>query len=210
MKLYSYYQSSSAWRVRIALHMKQLPFETIGVNLAAGEQHTDAHRARSPMAKVPVLVLDDGRMLTESFAILEYLEEVHPVPPLLPRDPYLRARARGIAQMVNSGIQPFQNLETRNRVKQLGGDPKAWSAVWITHGLAAVERAVADVAGRFCVGESPTIADIYLVPQLATARRFRVDLDPMPVLRRIETACAELPAFVAAHADRQPDAPVLG
>jgi maleylpyruvate isomerase len=209
MKLYSNYQSSSAWRVRIALHYKQIPFEYAAVNLVAGDQYTPAHRARSPMAKVPVLDIG-GRLLVESMAILEYLEETHPVPPLLPTDAYLRARARMVAQMINSGIQPFQNLETRNRVKELGGDPKAWSAQWIGSGLAAVERAVAETAGTFAVGESPTYADVYLVPQLATARRFRVDLEPMPTLLRIEATCAALPAFIAAHADKQPDSPVVG
>jgi maleylpyruvate isomerase len=209
MKLYSNYQSSSAWRVRIALHYKQIPFEYAAVSFAAGEQHTPAHRARSPMSKVPVLDID-GRMLTESMAILEYLEETHPIPPLLPIDPYLRARARMLAQMINSGIQPFQNLETRNRVKELGGDPKAWAAHWIGTGLLAVERAVVETAGAFSVGASPTHADVCLVPQLATARRFRVDLEPMPTLLRIEATCAALPAFIAAHADKQPDAPVLG
>jgi len=210
MKLYSHYQSSSAWRVRVALHYKQIPFEYAAVNLAKGEQHSDAHRARSPMSKVPVLELDDGRLLTESLAILEYLEETHPSPPILPRDPYLRARTRMLAQMINSGIQPFQNLETRNRVKELGGDPKAWSASWIQAGLAAVEQVIGATAGAFSVGESPTMADACLVPQLATARRFKVDLEPMPTLRRIDAACAALPAFAAAHADKQPDAPVVG
>ena len=209
MKLYSNYQSSSAWRVRIALHYKQIPFEYAAVNLAAGDQHSAAHRARSPMAKIPVLDIG-GRILTESTAILEYLEETHPIPPLLPRDPYLRARARMLAQMINSGIQPFQNLATRNRVKELGGDPKAWSAHWIGVGLLAMERAVGDTAGAFSVGESPTLADVCLVPQLATARRFQVDVSSVPTLLRIEATCAALPAFIAAHADKQPDAPVLG
>lgn len=210
MRLYSYYQSSSAWRVRIALHYKQIPFEYAAVNLAKGDQYSDAHRARSPMSKVPVLELDDGRFLTESLAILEYLEEIHPIPPLLPRDSYLRARARMVAQMIISGIQPFQNLETRNRVTELGGDPKTWTARWLQAGLVAVERAVVATAGAFSVGESPTMADICLVPQLASARRFRVDLEPMPTLRRIDATCAALPAFIAAHADQQPDAPVVG
>ena len=208
MKLYSYYNSSSAWRVRIALHLKQLPFEYVAVNLT-GEQHSDAHRARSPLARIPVLE-DEGRYITESLAILEYLEERHPVPPLLPSDPYLRARARMVAEMIVSEIQPFQNLATRNRIKELGQDPKAWTARWLTEGLTAVEQAVKETAATYCIGETPTFADCCLIPQLASSRRFGVIFEAMPTLRRIEATCAGLPAFIAAHADKQPDTPVLG
>lgn len=209
MKLYSYWRSSSSWRVRIALLFKRLPFEYAPVHLLrdGGEQWTPAHRARSPMGKVPVLELDDGHHLTESMAILAYLEEQHPTPPLLPRDPYLRARARMLAEMVNSGIQPLQNLEVLRHVKDvLGRDEKAWAAGWNARGLAALEAAVGATAGRFCVGDEPSIADVYLVPQLYSARRFKVSLEAMPTLTRIEAACAALPAFAESHPDRQPDA----
>jgi maleylpyruvate isomerase len=208
VKLYSYYNSSSAWRVRIALHLKQLPFEYVPVNLA-GEQHSDTHRARSPLARIPVLEVE-GRTITESMAILEYLEECHPVPPLLPRDPYLRARARMVSEMIVSEIQPFQNLATRNRIKELGQDAKVWTARWLTEGLTAVERTVKETAATYCVGETPTFADCCLVPQLASARRFGLSFEAMPTLLRIEATCAALPAFIAAHADKQPDTPVLG
>jgi maleylpyruvate isomerase len=209
VKLYGYWRSSSSWRVRIALSWKRLPFEYAPVHLLrdGGEQWAPAHRARSPMGKVPVLELDDGRHLTESMAILAYLDEEHPEPPLLPRDPFLRARARMLAEMVNSGIQPLQNLEVLRHVKDvLGRDEKAWAAGWNARGLAALETAAGETAGRFCVGDAPSIADVYLVPQLYAARRFGVSLEATPTLVRIEAACAALPAFAESHPDRQPDA----
>ena len=211
MKLYGYWRSSSSWRVRIALLHKRIPFEYAPVHLLrdGGEQWTPAHRARSPMGKIPVLELDDGRHLTESMAILAYLEEQHPDPPLLPHDPYLRARARMIAEMVNSGIQPLQNLEVLRHVKDvLGRDDKAWAAVWNARGVAALEAAVGETAGRFCVGDEPSLADVYLVPQLYSARRVGVSLEAAPTLVRIEANLAALPAFVDSHPDRQPDARV--
>lgn len=209
MKLYSYWRSTSSWRVRIALLWKGISFEYAPVHLVrdGGEQWTPAHRARSPMGKIPVLELDDGHHLTESMAILSYLEETHPAPPLLPADPYRRARARMLAEMVNSGIQPLQNLEVLRHVKDvLGRDDKAWAASWNARGLAALEVAVAETAGTYCVGDAPTIADVYLVPQLYGARRFGVSLEGMPTLLRIEAALATLPAFADSHPDRQPDA----
>jgi maleylpyruvate isomerase len=209
LKLYSYWRSTSSWRVRIALLWKGVAFEYAPVHLlrGGGEQWSPEHRARSPMGKIPVLELDDGRHISESMAILAYLEETHPDPPLLPGDPYLRARARMIAEMVNSGIQPLQNLEVIRHVKDvLGRDEKAWAANWNARGVAALEAAVGETAGRFCVGDEPSIADVYLVPQLYGARRVGVNLEAMPTLLRIETACCELPAFAASHPDRQPDA----
>jgi maleylpyruvate isomerase len=208
MKLHSYWRSSSAWRVRIGLAWKRLAYETIAVDLLGGAQWQPEHRARSPMSKVPVLELDDGRALTESMAILHWLDETHPDPPLLPRDPYDRARARMLAEMVNSGIQPLQNLAVQKHVKHvLGRDEKAWAKFWIDDGMGALEAAVKESAGRFCVGDEPSLADIYLVPQLYAARRFGGAVDAMPTLLAIEERCAALPAFVAAHPDEQPDRP---
>jgi len=206
MRLYSYFRSSSTWRVRIALAWKQIPHDYTAIHLLERMQAAPEHLARSPMGKVPVLELDDGRVLTESMAILDYLEETHPEPPLLPRDPYLRARARMLAEMVNSGIQPYQNLTVLRHVKAHGGDEKAWAKHWIAAGIAALETAVQPTAGRFCVGDAPSFADLYLVPQLAHARRFGVDVAPAPTLVRIEAACAALPAFQAARPEAQPDA----
>jgi len=212
VRLYSYWRSSCSWRVRIALNLKGLSYEYVPVHLVkdGGEQHTEAYRAINPMRTVPTLELTEGstvRRLSQSMAILEYLEERHPSPALLPADPYLRARCRMLSEMVNSGIQPLQNLAVLQRIKgELMGDDKAWCVYWIERGLKAFQAAVQKTAGTYCLGQAVSFADLYLVPQLYSARRFGVDLRPYEQLTRIEAACASLPAFQAAHADRQPDA----
>lgn len=212
MKLYSYWRSSSAWRVRLALNLKGLSYAYEAVHLLkdGGQQNSDAYRALNPMRTVPMLELEEGgqvRRLTQSVAILEYLEERYPTPALLPSDPLLRARVRMLVEMVNSGIQPLQNLSVLQFVKgELQRDEKAFAAHWNVRGLTALEAAVKETAGTYCLGESVSLADIFLVPQLYGARRFAVDLTPYPTLTRIEAACEKLPAFQAAHPDRQPDA----
>lgn len=212
MKLYSYWRSSCSWRVRIALDLKGLAYEYAPVHLVkdGGEQHGEAYRAINPLRTVPTLELTEGgqvRRLSQSLAILEYLEERHPSPALLPADPYLRARARMLAETVNSGIQPLQNLAVLQRIKgEYKGDDKAWCAYWIERGLTAFQTAARETAGTYCVGNAVSFADICLVPQLYGARRFGVDLHPFELLTRIEAACASLPAFQAAHPDKQPDA----
>jgi maleylpyruvate isomerase len=212
LTLHSYWRSSSAWRVRIGLELKGLPYAYRPVDLLSGAQHEPAHRARSPFGHVPVLeVEEDGRTarLLQSMAILHWLEERFPAPPLLPADPLGRARVRGLAEHVNSSIQPLQNSVVLRALKeQAPGLPRAWAHRFVHDGLAALEQAVSDGgAGRFCHGDAPGLADCYLVPQLYNARRHEVDLAPFPTLRRIEEACAALPTFQAAHPDRQPDAP---
>jgi maleylpyruvate isomerase len=212
LRLYSYWRSSSAWRVRIGLGLKGLGHELRPVDLAAGEQWSEAHRARSPLAQIPVLeVEEDGRTLrlVQSMAILEWLDERFPEPPLLPADLAGRARVRALAEHVNSGIQPLQNAVVLRtlREKEPGLD-REWARSFIARGLEGLERAVNDGgAGRFCHGDAPGLADCYLVPQLYNARRFHVDLRPFPALRRIEEACIALAPFQGAHPDRQPDAP---
>jgi maleylpyruvate isomerase len=209
--LRSYWRSSSSWRVRIGLGLKGLPFETATVNLLAGEQFGEAHLARNPMGQVPVLEVEDGGrafVLTQSMAILEWLDERFPDPPLLPPDLDGRARVRALAEIVNSGIQPLQNAAVLKRIGELvphGGKP--WAAHWIASGLAALETAVRSGAGRFCHGDAPGLADCYLVPQLHNARRYGVELTPFPTLRRVEEACAALAPFQAARPERQPDCP---
>ena len=212
LRLYGYWRSSSTWRVRIGLALKGLAWEPVIVNLLAGEQWSEAHRARSPLAQVPVLdAEEDGRTLrlVQSMAILEWLDERFPEPPLLPPDLAGRARVRALAEHVNSGIQPLQNSLPLQMLKEkLPGYEKEWARFHIAAGLAALERAVGDGgAGRFCHGDAPGLADCYLVPQLANARRFGVELAPYPTLRRIEEACLALAPFQAAQAERQPDAP---
>ncbi len=212
LRLYGYWRSSSTWRVRIGLGLKGLAWEPAIVNLLAGEQWSEAHRARSPLAQIPVLdVEEDGRTLrlVQSMAILEWLDERFPDPPLLPPDLAGRARVRALAEHVNSGIQPLQNsLPLRMLKEKLPGYEREWARFHISNGLAGLERAVGDGgAGRFCHGDAPGLADCYLVPQLGNARRFEVDLAPYPRLLRIEEACAALAPFQAADPERQPDAP---
>jgi maleylpyruvate isomerase len=211
LRLYSYWRSSSAWRVRIGLALKGIPYEYRAVNLLAQEQFGEAHRARNPAAQVPVLeVEEDGRAvhLLQSMAILEWLDERHPAPPLLPPDAPGRARVRALAELVNSGIQPMQNAIVLRTLKQRWpGYEQEWAATFIARGLEALEPLTAAGAGRFSHGDAPGLADCYLVPQLYNARRFGVDVSPFPTLRRIDEACGALPAFQAAHPDRQPDAP---
>lgn len=213
--LWSYWRSSCSWRVRIGLALKGVAYETRAVNLLAGEQHGEAHRARSPLGQVPVLeVEEDGRTLrlVQSMAILEWLEERLPDPPLLPADRAGRARVRALAEHVNSGIQPLQNSIVLKMLKEKApGWDREWTRFHVGRGLGALERAVADGgAGRFCHGDAPGLADCYLVPQLYNARRFAVDLAPFPTLRRVEEACLALAPFQAADPARQPDAPPPG
>ena len=215
MILYDYWRSSSAWRVRIALHFKGIAFERRVVNLIkdGGEQHTDAFRALNPLGQVPVLVTqekDGARTITQSMAIIGYLEETVPVPPLLPADPWLRARARQLAEIVNAGTQPLQNLTVLDHVEAQGLDREAWARHFIARGLAALEAASQETEAKFLVGDAPSIADLYLVPQLYNARRWKVDLAPYPTLVRVDATCSGLPAFVAAHPDAQSDARPAG
>jgi maleylpyruvate isomerase len=211
IKLYNYFRSSAAYRVRIALNLKHLPYEYLPVQLVKGEQREEKYRALNPQALVPLLV-DDGAAMTQSMAIIEYLDETVPDPPLLPTTPEARARVRAIAQAVACDIHPLNNLRV---LKYLTGtlgaseDAKnAWYRHWVEIGLAALESQLgADGrTGAFCHGATPTLADICLVPQLANARRSSIAIDPYPILERIESHCLELDAFARAAPDRQPDA----
>jgi maleylpyruvate isomerase len=212
MKLYGYWRSSCSWRVRIGLNWKGQAFSYVPVHLLkeGGQQKAEAFTKLNPMQSVPLLeVEEDGRVvhIAQSMAILEYLEERWPAPPLLPRDRVLRARVRQAAEIVNSGIQPFQNTSVQKRVKhELHGDEKAWARHFITSGLHALEPLLKQTSGRYSVGDEVTLADCFLVPQLYHARRYEVDVAPFPTLTRVEEACTALSAFQAAHADRQPDA----
>ncbi len=213
MKLYGYWRSSSAWRVRIALLHKGLPFEYQPVHLVrdGGEQHGAGYRALNPMAEVPTLEIEDAgkiRHLGQSLAILAYLERMAPSPPLLPADPFAAARAWQLAEVVNAGTQPLQNSAVLLRVKnELRGDEQAWARHFIARGLTALEALARDSAGRFLVGEAVSVADVCLVPQLYNARRYGVEVGAYPTLLAVEGSCLALPAFVDSHPDRQPDAP---
>ncbi len=211
MKLFGYWRSSSAWRVRIALAFKNVDYEYVAVHLRNGEQKAGKFSKRNAFAQVPVLEIEERgvrRTLTQSVAILEYLEERFADPPLLPPDPLARARVRQLTEMVNSGTQPLQNLSVMAHLTSIapGADPKAWSRHFITRGLAALEATARDDAGRHLVGDSVTFADVVLVPQMYNARRFDVDLEPFETLLRAEAECETLPAFMRSHPKNQPDA----
>jgi len=213
MKLYSYFRSSAAYRVRIALNLKGLAYETVPVHLTrgGGEQLAPGYRKLNPQALVPVLQ-DGERVLAQSLAIMEYLEEVHPLPPLLPKDPAARARVRALALAVACDLHPLNNLRVLNYLTGpmgLGDDAKrTWYHHWIAEGLGALEASLATdpETGRFCHGDAPGLADCCLVPQLANAHRFKCDVLPYPTLLKIEQNCQALEAFRRAAPGEQPDA----
>jgi maleylpyruvate isomerase len=213
MKLYSYFRSSAAYRVRIALNLKGLDYETVAVHLLkdGGQQLAPAYRQLNPAALVPTFVEGDWST-GQSMAILEYLEETHPEPPLLPSDPRQRARVRAIAQTIACDIHPLNNLRVLKYLKHqlhVEDDAKnAWYTHWVELGLASVEAMLAGhpQTGTFCHGDTPTFADLCLVPQVANARRFNCDLSSMPTVVRIDAACSALPAFQRAAPENQPDA----
>jgi maleylpyruvate isomerase len=208
--LHNYWRSSASHRVRIGLGLKGLAFDYVAINIVKRDQFADAYRDKNPMAQVPTLEIteDDGKVIaiSQSLPILEYLDERFAGAPLLPKDPYLRARARMLAEIVNSGIQPLQNLAVTKAVKDFGGDEKVWPRSFIADGLAAFERSARDVAGLFSIGDAPGIVDCCLIPQLASSRRFGVDAERFEQLVQIEQRCLALPAFANAVPDRQPDA----
>ncbi len=208
MKLYTYFRSGAAWRVRIGLHWKGIAFQSVPINLKTGEQVAPEWRARNPQAMVPALELEDGTLLTQSLAILEWLEETRPNPPFLPADPVQRARIRAVVLSIAADTHPIQNLGVLKRIEGLLGADAArqWGHDTLVKGLAATEALVAANPGPFAFGAEPTLADIVIVPQLLNCRRFGVDMAPFPRLCGIEAACAALPAFKAAHPDVQPDA----
>jgi maleylacetoacetate isomerase len=213
LKLYSYFRSSAAYRVRIALNLKGLAYETVPVHLTrgGGEQLAPGYRKLNPQALVPALQ-DGGRLFTQSLAIIEYLDEVHPQTPLLPKDPTARARVRALALAIACDLHPLNNLRVLNYLAGpmgFGDDAKrTWYHHWIAEGLGALEASLASdrETGRFCHGDAPGLADCCLVPQLANAYRFKCDVSPYPTLLRIEKNCQALEAFRRAAPDQQPDA----
>jgi len=206
VRLYAYWRSSASWRVRIALQLKGLDVTIVPVNLLHSEQKGEGHRARSPLGQVPVLELADGTQLTQSLAIVQWLDATHPEPPLVPVEPLAKARAWALAEVVNAGIQPLQNLSVLGAIDAMGGDRKEWGRQVIRDGLVGLQRLAEPHAGSFLVGDTVSVADLCLVPQLYNARRFGVALDDLSLLTEVEARCAALPAFQAAHPDRQPDA----
>ncbi|MFN0038975.1 MAG: maleylacetoacetate isomerase [Burkholderiales bacterium] len=212
MKLYDYFRSSAAYRVRIALNLKGLDPERAFVHLRRDAQRDPAYLALNPQGLVPTLVTDDGAVLTQSLAIIEYLEETHPKPSLFPPGAVARARVRALALEVACDIHPLNNLRVlkylKNVLKVPDADKDIWYRHWVHEGLTALETQLSGdpATGRFCHGDTPTLADVALVPQMANARRFGVDVTPFPTLLRIEANCLALPAFSRAEPSVQPDA----
>jgi maleylacetoacetate isomerase/maleylpyruvate isomerase len=210
MELHNYFRSSASWRVRIALALKGLPYDYRPVHLVRGEQAAPAFVEASSTGLVPLLVTDAGERLHQSLAVLEYLDETHPEPPLLPPDPLGRARVRALALDIACEIHPLNNLRVLHYlVRTVGASEEqkiAWIRHWIEHGLAAVERQLAARPSTFCHGEAPGLADCTLVPQIFNAQRFGARLEHLPHVLRVHAACMAHPAFAATQPSACPDA----
>jgi len=212
MKLYSFFRSGTSHRLRIALRLKGLPVDYVAVDLRREEHLAAPYREVNPQALLPALVLDDGPVLIQSPAIIEWLEERYPNPPLLPGDPLARARVRALAAIVGCDVHPLNNRRVLESLRHgFGADEaaiNAWCGQWIGAGFDAIEALLAQDAqrGAFCVGQAPSLADVYLVPQVESARRFKVDLARWPRIQGVDAACAQLDAFRLAAPAQQPDA----
>jgi maleylacetoacetate isomerase len=210
MRLYSFFRSSAAFRVRIALNLKRVTYETVAIHLRRNDQSNPDYRTVNPQGLVPVLE-DGGQRLIQSLAIIEYLDETRPEPSLLPKDPAERARVRALAEIVACDVHPINNLRVlRYLIHELGHDEAAigkWYNHWIAAGFEALEPLLASDArtGDFCHGNSPGLADIALVPQVVNAERYKLDLKPYPTIVRIFENCMRLDPFVAAQPQNQPD-----
>jgi maleylacetoacetate isomerase len=211
MKLYSYFRSSASYRVRIALALKGLAYETAAINLLKSEQRAPDYMKLNPQGLLPTLE-DGGHLLTQSLAIMEYLDETYPNPPILPKTPAERARVRALSLAIACDIAPLNNLSSMNFLKndlaQGDAERTRWYNHWIERGFTALEAILSNssATGTFCHGETPTIADCCLVPQVFNARRYECDLAPYPTILRIDAACNQHQAFIAAHPSKQIDA----
>ena len=210
MKLYNYFRSSASFRARIALELKGLPYDYVPVHLVKGEHKQAAYAALSPAMLVPALQTDSGEVLAQSMAIIEYLDETHPEPPLLPRDALGRARVRALAQLIACEIHPLNNLRVlKYLVRELKVDEEAkntWYRHWVRDGLEAFERELARLPlSKYCYGDTPTLADCCLIPQIFNGRRFNVSFDGLPRTMAAFDACMALPAFQRAQPSNCPD-----
>ncbi|KAL3873634.1 hypothetical protein ACJMK2_036729 [Sinanodonta woodiana] len=204
--LYSFYRSSCAWRVRIALALKKIEYEYRPVDIFKGQQNSEEFSKLNPLSQVPALVCN-GATVVQSMAIIGFLDDVYPKPPLYPKDPIQKAQAHALAEIINSGTQPMQNLSV---LKRLCTDPekqKEWSHYWIDKGLTAFEKMLQQTAGKYCVGNSVSIADICLVPQMLNAHRADVDFTKFPLIQKITVSLSEMDAFKEADPFIQPDCP---
>ena len=212
MRLFSYWRSTTSYRVRAALNLKGAAYETVPIDLVAGDQRSDSYVAVNPGKGVPTLELDDGTVLTQSLAILDYLDAAYPEPALLPADPLARARVLAAAHTVALDIHPVNNLRLIGQLKsRYGATPEqaqAWMVHWMEDGFAALEALLPD-GPSFAFGDAPGLADLCITAQVYNAHRWGVDLAPFPKINRIETTCLAVPAIAAAHPDQQPDAKVI-
>lgn len=210
MKLYTYFRSSASFRVRIALNLKGIDYQPSFVHLPKGEHRAAPYSKINPQALTPTLVLDDGWQLAQSLAIIEYLDEIHPEPALLPKDAKGRARVRSLSLLIACEIHPLNNLRTLQYLKRALGQSEdqvnTWYRHWVADGLAKLEADLGGGAGKFCHGDAPTMADCCLVPQIFNAKRYQCDLGPYPVTMRIFDACMKLEAFDSAQPSKQSDA----
>ncbi|HEY8615761.1 maleylacetoacetate isomerase [Phenylobacterium sp.] len=207
--LHSYWRATAPYRVRIGLNLKGVAYDYAPVHLVKGVQHSDDYKALNRQELVPSIVTEEGRVITQSLAILEWLEETHPQPPLLPADPADRAVVRAMADIVACDIHPLNNLRVQQQLTALGIDDTGrdlWSKRWIDDGFRALEPMVARHGAGFAFGDAPTLADCCLIPQVYSAHRYGVALDPYPAIAAVAARAAGHPAFAAAHPDRQPDA----
>ncbi|XP_068110586.1 maleylacetoacetate isomerase isoform X1 [Hyperolius riggenbachi] len=206
--LFGYFRSSCSWRVRIALALKGIEYDNHPINLIkdGGQQMTDEYKRVNPMQQVPALRID-GVTFSQSLAIIEYLEETRPHPPLLPRDPIKRAQCRMISEHVASGIQPIQVSSNLYVLQKVGEGKMEWAQHFIKRGFQALEQLLQETSGRYCLGDEVTMADLCLVPQVANAERYKVDMSPYPTISRINQSLLQLKAFHDTHPSRQPDTP---
>jgi maleylacetoacetate isomerase len=210
VKLYSYHRSSAAYRVRIALNLKGLPYDYVPVNLLHSEQKSEDYMARNPQGLLPALELDGGELLAQSVAILEWLEETSPPPALLPDDALLRARIRSLVNNIVCDIHPLNNLSIMNylraELRASDQDVHRWYCNWVDRGFSAIEQSLADTMGDCCFGDQPTLADVCLIPQVYNAYRFKVPMESYPNIRQVVQHCNSMEAFASAAPEAQPDA----
>jgi maleylacetoacetate isomerase len=211
MKLYTYYRSSAAYRVRIALNLKDIPYTSIGVSLMDANHRSDEYLQTNPQGLIPALELDDGSVIGQSTAILEYLEETHLKRALLPYDPLLRSRVRSMVNHIACDVHPLNNLRVLHYLRDdLGADQATvdqWYARWINSGFSSIEKTLDQGGGQFCFDDAPGMADCYLIPQVFNALRFNVNIDQYPAILSVYNHCNSLEPFQRAHPDQQPDRP---
>ncbi|XP_072313605.1 maleylacetoacetate isomerase isoform X2 [Eucyclogobius newberryi] len=203
--LHGYFRSSCSWRVRIAFALKDIDYDQVPVNLVkdGGQQHSPQYKELNPMQQVPAVEID-GVTISQSLAVIQYIDETRPGTPLLPADPKKRAQVRMISDLIASGIQPLQNLSV---IQKIGAEKVQWAQHFINRGFQALEPILKETAGKYCVGDDISMADICLVPQVYNAERFKVDIDSYPTIKRLNTALVEIDAFRTSHPSCQPDTP---